>query len=470
MNRNEEYESLLEEFEETPVKLDFTLDRARARRAGHRRRIRKAVFTPLGTVAAVLAVFMLLVNISPTFAYAAGRVPMLRDLAKFVALSPSLSAAVENEYVQPMGLEQTADGITAKIEYVIVDLKQLNIFYTLSSATGQSVESSPEISGGDGSAMEGFSIMYSGPGEKDDSLRKITVDFSEGTMPDSLTLTLLVYPSRFPENSEMSSAPAHVSEYDYFFETDSAQPEVLTQLSFKLRFDPTYTDAGEIIPLDARFTLDGQELTLVSAEIYPTHMRFVFDDSESNTAWLESLGFYVENEKGERFEGISNGVSAFGKPDSPMMATYMLESAFFSKSKHLTLHITSAVWLDKNMERVRLDLDAVTAEALPEGVEFVSTERRDEGWLLEFTAEAYRENFSHQVWQSVYYDSQGEKHNIDSYSFSSVGSGYSPGREIKENSFGIMLPLKDYFADEVWLCPSYSRYTVQAEPVILPIK
>ena len=63
--------------------------------------------------------------------YACGGVPLLRELAKAVSFSPSLSAAVENEYVQPIGLSQTKNGITATMEYVIVDQKQVNIFYTL---------------------------------------------------------------------------------------------------------------------------------------------------------------------------------------------------------------------------------------------------------------------------------------------------------------------------------------------------
>ena len=74
---------------------------------------------------------MLLVNLSVPFARACGNVPVLRELARAVAWSPSLSAAVENDYVQPIGQSQTVNGITATVEYVIVDQKQVNIFFTL---------------------------------------------------------------------------------------------------------------------------------------------------------------------------------------------------------------------------------------------------------------------------------------------------------------------------------------------------
>ena len=37
---------------------------------------------------------------------------------------------MENEYVQPIGQSQTVNGITASIQYLIVDQKQVNIFFT----------------------------------------------------------------------------------------------------------------------------------------------------------------------------------------------------------------------------------------------------------------------------------------------------------------------------------------------------
>ena len=43
-------------------------------------------------------------------------VTVLRELAQAVAWSPSLSAAVENDYVQPIGQSQTVNGVTATVE------------------------------------------------------------------------------------------------------------------------------------------------------------------------------------------------------------------------------------------------------------------------------------------------------------------------------------------------------------------
>ena len=111
MTRNEEYLTLLQELETTPAALDGTAERALRRR----RRDRRLRFfgVPAGSLAACFIAFVLLVNLFPPFARACGGVPVLRALAQAVAWSPSLSAAVENDYVQPMGQSQTVNGVTA---------------------------------------------------------------------------------------------------------------------------------------------------------------------------------------------------------------------------------------------------------------------------------------------------------------------------------------------------------------------
>ena len=129
MNRNDEFRDYLDSFGDTPPELEYTLTRARARLKARRRR---AIFAPLGTLCAFALCFVGLVNMSESFASACYDIPVLRELAAAVDFSPSLSRAVENDYVQELGLEQTVNGIDCRIEYVIVDGAQLNVFFTLS--------------------------------------------------------------------------------------------------------------------------------------------------------------------------------------------------------------------------------------------------------------------------------------------------------------------------------------------------
>ena len=132
MNRMDEYTALLAELEQVPKELDNTVNKALNRKNTLQKK-RRFFGTSLGGLAACFAAFVLLVNLSTPFARACGRIPLLADLAKAVSWSPSLSAAVEHDYVQPMNLSQYQNGITAKVEYLIVDRKQVDVFFSVQS-------------------------------------------------------------------------------------------------------------------------------------------------------------------------------------------------------------------------------------------------------------------------------------------------------------------------------------------------
>ena len=440
MNRNQEYEALLQELEATPATLDGTAERALRRR---RRERRLRIFgVPAGSLAACFVAFVLLVNLFPPFARACGNVPLLRALAQAVAWSPSLSAAVANDYVQPIGQSQTVNGITATIEYV----------------KGEGYESLsaelPEFTPWQRcSVLEGDFLQPPG------TLLRFTLDYQDNDVPEGFTMTLGVTGETAGEAE--SQPPAASSVWDAL-EKDTAPPDnsILATFTFDLKFDPTYTASGEIIPVNSAFQLDGQTLTVTEAEVYPTHVRVNVEGAAANTAWLKSLDFYLENEDGERFEPISNGVTASGDPDTPAMNSFRLESPYFADSAHLTLHITGATWLDKDMERIRVDLKSGTADQMPEGVELYSAERSGDGWRIEFRARSREENHFHQLFYSTYYDPDGTEHDQQATSVTAPDDGY----------FYRQMVLRDYPWSEVWLCPAYSRTTTAETPVTIPIK
>ena len=455
MSRNEEYAALLAELEQTPAELETTVDRAlrRQRAAGKKRR---AFGISAVGLAACFGAFILLVNLSMPFARACGNIPVLRELAKAVSWSPSLSAAVENEYVQPIGQSQTVNGITATIEYVIVDQKQLNIFFTLNADGYDNLNAGmpryePE---------QVCSTIGSSWNQPPGTLLNFTLDYGEGNVPDGFTITFRVTTWVEPDGSAAPEAPATSYEDEMLEPVEEEEPDYLAEFTFDLEFDPQFTARGETVPVDRTFDLDGQSLTVTEVEVYPTHVRVNVADDPANTAWLKSLEFYLENEDGERFEPISNGVSASGDPDTPANVSFRLESPYFADSAHLTLHVTGAEWLDKDMERVRVDLADRTAERLPEGVTFQSAEKRDGGWVLTFRVQQRREHFTHQVWNSTFYDEAGNQYESNRRGTTTDGSGY----------FEEMLPLPGYQADVVWLQPTYSRTTAEITPVTIPIK
>ncbi|WP_428867110.1 DUF4179 domain-containing protein [Clostridium sediminicola] len=427
---------------------------------------RRRIFTLSGTsVASFLIAFILLVNCFPTFAYACGRIPLIKELAQLVAFSPSLSAAVENEYVQPIEIELTQNGITARIEYVIVDQKELDIFYSLDSDQYTAMDATPEIRAADGSALEGYCISSGNCDTTNGELNHITVTFVEEDMPDNMVLTLQV-------NDNGTWEDTAIVEDEMLEEDEYKQPDYISEFTFSLEFDPYYTAQGEELTLNHKFKIDGQILSLETAEIYPTHIRLNFLDNEDNSAWLKSLEFYIENEKGQRFDKIANGITATGSVDSPMMRSHHLESSFFSKSQSLTLHITGATWLDKDMETVKLDLTKLNAEKLPKGVTFANAERKGNDWLLTFEAKEEAENSSYQIWNQEYYDEQGNKYDYNRWSTHN-GSSWDKNKQQfveKPGIFQVEITLKNYSFDTVYMSPSYSRKVEFTDSIDIDVK
>ena len=430
MNRKEEYESLLAELDNTPPALEYAVTRAKTRVKKSKYKLRLLTI-PISSVAVFLIIFIIIVFVYATFAMACGRIPLLRKLAAAVTFSPSLSAAVENEYAQPIDLEQSENGITMRVEYVIVDQKQLNIFYSLHAQSDAHMDVTPFISNPDGTPLDGYSILYSDFNAQKDTLRQITVDFVDRNMPGSLVLKCKV-----GDNGSDST------------------------FNFTLDFDPTYTQKGEVIDLNQSFVLDGQHLTVTTVEIYPTHICLNLADDENNTAWLEELTFYLENEKGKRFEAVGNGITATGSGNSQFMSSHRLESSFFSESRRLTLYITGAVWLDKNMERIKVDLANCKAEKLPEGVTFLKSVRDGNNWNLTFSGAERKANTACQLFRTEYYDEKGNKYDFGSWSSLIETSG----------TFKVQFSLKDYPFDTVYLSPSFSHTVTLAEPIEIKVK
>ena len=124
MNRMEEYAAMMEQLESIPVSDPVGSAVRRCRR-------KQKMLRPLAAAAAVFLLFLTMINVSPTAVAVCKEVPLLRELVELLTFNPSLRVAVENDYVQYVELEQHQNDVTADIEYLIVDQKQVNVFFRL---------------------------------------------------------------------------------------------------------------------------------------------------------------------------------------------------------------------------------------------------------------------------------------------------------------------------------------------------
>lgn len=457
MNRMEEYEALMARLEEVPQTdpVAHALERQKRERTRSRR-----IWRPLATVAAVFCVFVGMINLSPTVSAVCREIPFLEELVEMLTFNPSLRIAIEHDYVQMMEQEQTKDGVTARVEYLIVDQKQVNVFYTLSSEIYTALDATPDVFGADGQGLP-VGISYGGIVEDQEELRQITIDFVEEDVPDymKLTLKLVDHGSYVKEEPLTQVGEEDLPQHD--------EPEFFTELSFDLHFDPKFTAQGKTVDLNKTVELDGQKITVTDMEVYPTHIRINVEEDASNTAWLTSLRFYLELEDGNRIETISNGIFATGSTDSPSMVSYRAESSYFYEAECIRLCITSADFLDKEREEVHIDLKTLESDPLPQGVKLWSAVERKSGMELTFLVEETGVNHV-QVLSSTYYDMEGNEYHCGSW-----GTGMSYYDEASEEQYPgwgyETYYLEDFYEKEGIFKVHYTHFWIPDEPVIVEL-
>ena len=446
MKRMDEYQEMLQELETVPEATADCVKRAMARR-----RRQRQIWRPLASLAAVFCLFIGLVNLSPTVAAACLEIPFLDKLTEAVLFSPSLKKAVENDYVQVMGLEQTQNGISVRVEHVIVDQKQLNIFYTVESDVYDYLVARPDLL--ETGTEEGIraGIVYGNDRVTLKEMRHIMADFANETVPSQVELKLdVVAVEKDANEKEPSNA-----QWDAV-----RKQEPVASFSFHLEFNPYFTEQGRIVKLNQRFELNGNTFTVAELGIYPSHIRIHLDEAPENPCWLNSLRFHLELDDGTVIGTGGNSISAWGDPDTPSMTTYLAESSYFYDADCIRLMITGADFLEKDFGRTYINLDTGESENLPLGCEVQQIRKTAKGWELNFIRPDDGTVRS-QLFTGGY--------DADGNSVATGGMWYSSGGadEAEMREFGYIL--ENVSGHEVWLEPNYTQYWYAAQPVVVEL-
>lgn len=444
MNRMEEYQEMLQELETVP---EATADCVK--RAMTRRRRQCQVWRPLASLAAVFCLYIGIVNLSPTVAAACLEIPFLDKLTEAVLFSPSLKKAVENDYVQVMGLEETQNGVTVCVEHVIVDQKQLHIFYTVESDYDYLVARPDLLEAGTEDGIRA-GIVWGNDRVASGEMRHITADFAGGTVPSQVDLTVDVM--KVAENQEEPTNDQWEA---------ARKQEPIAAFAFRLEFDPLFTEQGRILMLNQSFTLDGNTFTVAELGIYPSHIRIRLEEDPDNPCWLSELRFYLELDDGTTIGTGGNSISAWGDPDTPSTTTYLAESSYFYDADCIRLMITGADLLEKDYGRAYINLETKESENLPLGCEVLDIRKTAEGWELDFVRPDDGTVRS-QLFTGVY-DAEGNSVATGGMWFSS-GSADNAGMR----KFGYVL--ENVSGHEVWLEPNYTRYWYTDQPVVVELK
>lgn len=377
MKRNEAWEDLLTQAEQIPDKLETRLNRtiARAERREKRRRWLKPLIGVTGTAAA----FVLLVNSSVTFALAASRVPIVRELVEAVAFDPGLKAAVAHDYVQLVGDTYTQDGVTVTIEYLIADPMNVSVFYSLSDEQGRELELVPDLFDANGNSLS-VSVSFGEERIERNESEKGLFDTIRGYLGlDKVQKTLYTWRLHASKEGVIQTQmqlkvevrnlerwkDAEWNAFDEPEAQESRAPEAMFTLDIPLTIEPQFLKSGRVFPVNQTVDVLGQKLTIDEIAIYPSNTRIIWHTDPENDAWLTYLPFYLTDEHGNRVDGIRNGISGTGKDRGYGGGTIWLDSAWYDTAEHLTVHLEVAAAVPKEADTIILNADG-RLENLPD--------------------------------------------------------------------------------------------------------
>lgn len=435
MNRLDEFYELREELEDTPIELEYSVVRARAKWEQRKKR-RKLIIIPATLFSTICMAFIILVNVSPQFASACDGIPLIGQLAKVVAFSDSLSLAVENEYVQKIGMTQSENGITMKIAYAIVDEKDVVLFYSLESNAYDNLWLDTKLLANDNTELEGYTLDLDGSIDEETRLRVMKVEFPDDKVLDHVRFQCKVF--------------------DYTGDVETNAEKYLADFTFDVSFDMTLVQQAKQLEVNKDIEMDGQKFTITSANSYPMKLEINMTEDANNTAWLTGLNMYVEDETGRQY--TSTGAS--GSETSQSFLTHKIESPYFLNCKQLSLKIRGVIWREKDAKAIKVDLVNKTASDLPDFVTLLDAVKKGSDWEVTFAVDQNGMQMAQFV-GAAYTDEKGREYMVHGWGMTkNVYYDEEKGISVEYPGCSIeTIVLQDYKEDVVLLNPSYTGYS-----------
>lgn len=304
----------------------------RARRDKVKARKKRNRILSLAVAALLFFTFVTSIRVSPAFANAVASIPGMEKFVDLIQFDKGLEGIFKNDYYQKVDAVQTENGLTLTIDGAILDETGMNIYYTLKSKDGLKTLSNQSVDLEHEEGIPPSGISYGGIDVGDNPkevANQVTYHFESPVQFTSLLFTL---------------------DMDVSFQGED--------ISFSLPFElQENVKPGKTFVLNEEIEIESQKLTIKEVTIYPLRVAVKVSFDEANTKKI--LGFEdmrLEDENGEVWGSIMNGVSAMGKE------TYYLQSNYFEQPEKLYLRINKMQALDK--VEATLVVDTVKGEII----------------------------------------------------------------------------------------------------------
>lgn len=339
----EKEEKKLNDFKNHLEQLSLPIDKAdqaisqgleRAKREKMQTRAkRKRTLWSLVAAALLILTLVTTIRVSPTFANAVASIPGMEKFVELIQNDKGLSAIFENDYYQAIGESQTIGHTTLTIDGVILDESGMNIFYTIESPVEMTdiVIETPVLL--NQHKIESTSVSYSS-------------QVSEEQSPKIYTDVI----------NYMFDEPMNFEDLSFTLELETLLNN--KPFDFSIPFTvPENTKPSIIFNMGEEAEIEGQKFTIEQVMVHPLRVGVKISFDPANTKKiLQFEDMRLEDENGEIWSSIENGLSATGNIEDGEMI-YYLQSNYFEKPKQLFLRINKLQAVDLEDSYFTVDTD-----------------------------------------------------------------------------------------------------------------
>lgn len=401
MDNNEKFKNLIDESFKYPVELSQANERFEKRILKENRK-KKTILSSAAVLTASL-LFVVLININPSFANAVADIPVIGKLADYLKFDKSLSKAIENEYVQEVNLVSFDGEKQLNLPYLIADEKNLVLFFQISEELKQKSDESVNIYLKDmknpetGEKIEGYFYSIG-----DLSLEGRQENF--GFMKHHYQFVDISVPKSIDMKFELKLENATIGIFDFNVELeDFAEPKVYE--------------------IHEKHTIFDQDIEVEKMTVYPTGTEVDIKFSGENSAIIKGLELMIKQDEDDG-ESIDYNLNKMAATYNDKWMRVFIESNYFDKAKKQDLLITGITLLDKNEEFVTVDIDNKTIRPEIEGTELEQVVKEGDKASLVFSSPLVNDVL-YSMFAMEYKDEDGNIYELDS-----IGTG-SESRKMK---------------------------------------
>lgn len=392
-------QAALENIEVPELQLDGAI--AAGISKGKRKRKKNLFVIRTFAAAAILVfVFTALLRTSETFATYVTAIPGMEKVVELVRYDKGLTAAVENDFAQKIGVSDEHDGLKVTLDSVIVDEQMMVMFYKIDSSGGHkkiSVENL-RLTDSDGNNIEETVSSFGGwidDSQNNEQLLQATYEFYGNNLPENLKLSI-----------ELAEG-----------EAEDGQPLAKLDDTWVLPFSidkEAFKNKKEVFELNETVEFEGQKITIEKVSIYPTRIGVTAHFDEQNTKHV--FGFEdlrLVDETGEEWAATNNGTIISHSEENTK--EFYLQSNYFKKPKELFLRFNSVRALDKKELEIIVDPDNLEILKAPSDGRLLKVSREEDQLMLTFQRNSKEGHTNISFEQAV--DSNGDEIGDGSASF-----------------------------------------------------